>query len=1286
MVGRNFHAENPNPVIRINPEGDILVANRASNALLREWGIEIGGKLPAPLIHLAAASFKNRKKITVDVESGRRIYSFVIVPIPKCGYINLYGTDITRRKQIEKMQMFLIACGWPASGENFFTSLARYLAQTLGMDYVCIDRLLGDGLSAETVAVYFDGKYDENVTYALKDTPCSNVVGKTVCAYPKGVRHLFPRDVVLQEMMAEGYVGTTLWSAQGQPIGLIAMISRQPLAGLHLAESLLKLAAVRAAGELERIKAEETLRANEKQLRQAHELLEAVTEGSRILVATVDRDLCYTFFNKEHHEEMRRITGKDTAIGMSLMEVLADLPDQLKSAIDPWNRALKGETVVQTLEFGDPERYHRYYRTRHVPICNSEGVVVGAGEVTADITELMMSQDALRVSEERLRLAQAGANMGIWDWNLEKDELLFTAELENLYGLAPGTIRTYEDWRKLAHPDDIERIEAEREAAVANRRSFDLEFRIFHSSGEIRWINAKGGALFNEAGEVVRLLGVNVDITKRKRAEEALFQSEEKYRTLFETMTQGVVYQDANGRIISANRAAERILGMTQDQLMGHTSMDPKWRAVREDGTDFPGEEHPMVIARKTGQPVLGAVTGIFNPTVNEYRWVTVSAIPQFRPGGTKPYQVYAVFDDITERKRAEESVLVSEIRYRRLFEAARDGILILDAASGRIVDANPFLKEMLGYSLDELLNKKLWEIGLFKHIVASKEAFLELQKKGFIRYENLPLETKDGRQIAVEFVSNVYLVDGGEVIQCNIRDITKRFEAEEALRDSEERYKLAQRAAGIGTWDWDIRTGRLKWSEEVAKLFGTSLERFNGTMEEFKTIVHPEDLSKVQTTIDACIKDGSEYSIVHRIVLEDGSIRWMWEMGDVIKNEKNQAERMLGVVMDVTAVRKSDEERARLAEIVGASWDAIIGSSPDGVVTSWNPGAERMFGYTEKEMIGHPFSLIVPLDQLEEFSEVLQRMRRGKKIGYTEAVRKTKSGKTINVSLSLFPITDADGTVIALSSIERDITHRKQMEEALRKSRNEMEQRIKERTAELERVNQTLQIEVSEKELTQKELRSLTAILAKTEERERRRIATDLHDRIIQTLVYANMKLGELRESAAGTSSLKTADEVSQYVQQTIHDLRTLTFELSPPVLYELGFVPAVKWLIRQFEEKHDLVVEFQEHYVPETIDEDVRIILFQALRELLTNTVKHARARCIKVTLYRDENMLKTIIEDDGVGFDSGKITMNTKDNTGFGIFNIRQRLESVSGGLSIESRPGAGTRIEMIAPLLS
>lgn len=154
---------------------------------------------------------------------------------------------------------------------------------------------------------------------------------------------------------------------------------------------------------------------------------------------------------------------------------------------------------------------------------------------------------------------------------------------------------------------------------------------------------------------------------------------------------------------------------------------------------------------------------------------------------------------DIKVRKRTKETLQASEVRYRRLFEAAQDGILILDFATGQIVDVNPFLTNLLGYSHAELVGKDLWEIGPVKDISPSRLCFADLQAKGIIRYDDLPLETKGGQRIAVEFVSNVYTVRGTRVIQCNIRDITRRKNAEEALRRSEEQLQQASKLEAVG-------------------------------------------------------------------------------------------------------------------------------------------------------------------------------------------------------------------------------------------------------------------------------------------------------------------------------------------------------------------------------------------------------------------------------------------------------------------------------------------------------
>ena len=201
------------------------------------------------------------------------------------------GFDITDRKLTEETLLFLLQRFSSYPEKNFFESLARYLAETLNVDYVCIDRLHGDCLVARTLAVYHDGKFEDNVEYSLKDTPCGDVVSRQICVFPKDVRSLFPKDAALQDLQAESYVGTTLWSFDMKPIGLIAVIGRRQLANPALTESILKLVSIRAAAELERGQAMEELIKRESQISR---LLQTTDQG----IYGIDLDGCCTFINK----------------------------------------------------------------------------------------------------------------------------------------------------------------------------------------------------------------------------------------------------------------------------------------------------------------------------------------------------------------------------------------------------------------------------------------------------------------------------------------------------------------------------------------------------------------------------------------------------------------------------------------------------------------------------------------------------------------------------------------------------------------------------------------------------------------------------------------------------------------------------------------------------------------------------------------------------------------------------------------------------------------------------
>ncbi|MDG6250074.1 PAS domain S-box protein, partial [Methanocalculus sp.] len=251
--------------------------------------------------------------------------------------------------------------------------------------------------------------------------------------------------------------------------------------------------------------------------------------------------------------------------------------------------------------------------------------------------------------------------------------------------------------------------------------------------------------------------------------------SEQQYRAIFEHTEAPTVIIEEDTTISLANSAFATISGYSMQEVIGRSwaefvikqdldRMMVYHRERREEGVE-PRTQYDFTFINRYGDP----------STIH----LTIGMIP-----GTR--QSVASFHDITEMKLAESALKMSEIRYRRLFEAAQDGILILDEDDGAIIDANPFVLKMLGYCLDELLGRRLPEIGFIRDKILAEEAFLRLKGEGYIRYEDLPLETKDGRLMEVEFISNRYAINDHSVIQCNIRDVTERKRAESEILEAQ--------------------------------------------------------------------------------------------------------------------------------------------------------------------------------------------------------------------------------------------------------------------------------------------------------------------------------------------------------------------------------------------------------------------------------------------------------------------------------------------------------------------
>ena len=505
-----------------------------------------------------------------------------------------------------------------------------------------------------------------------------------------------------------------------------------------------------------------------------------------------------------------------------------------------------------------------------------------------------LAEEVLKESESRFRLLADTAPALIWMSGTDKLCTYFNKTWLDFTG------RSIEQelgngWAQGVHPDDFQRCLDIYAQAFDRREEFRMEYRLRRHDGEYRWVFDTGVPRYSEDRSFLGYIGSCIDVTEHKRVEEVRL----RYAAIVESSDDAIVGTDVHGIVTDWNKGAQRLFGYSAGEVIGK-NISILRRADRLDEglgnlTRVIGGEamspYETVCLRKDG--TLVDVSLRISPIVDATgRIVGVSGIAR----------------DVTERKRAERAIRESEIRYRRIVETTNEGVWLLDSTL-LTAYVNRQMAEMLGYEPAEMVGRSVFDF-YFPEDVAHKRGILSRRQQGLHEQLEERLQRRDGSELWVRMSATPVFTDSGEFegAFAMMSDITERKRAEEALRVSEERLRMGQWAAHIGTFDLNLRTGIDVWTPETEALYGLPPGGFAGTLVAFESLIHPDDRHRVADLTRELIRTGVPVEAEWRTVWPDGSVHWIAGRGQVLMDESGKPSRMLGVNMDITERKQAEE------------------------------------------------------------------------------------------------------------------------------------------------------------------------------------------------------------------------------------------------------------------------------------------------------------------------------------------------------------------------------------------
>jgi PAS domain S-box-containing protein len=807
------------------------------------------------------------------------------------GYCGV-DVDITEQTATQTALQAIVKSIVGTTGLPSLRQITENLSSWLGADCVMIGEIQPDGEAVKVLSMLLDGKEVSDFVYTLKGTPCENVAEKGFCLYQDEVRKIFPGCRDLDELNIRGYVGTPLRNSSGRVFGILCVLSRNPLRPKPSLQEIIDIIAVKAAAEIEGMQMTRALQESEQKFRS---LVEYSLDG--ILITDFQGRI---LFANNTIARVLELENPEGLLDRNVMEFVA--PESRNDAIRDYQEVARGHDAYLAQYKVITAKGNEIYLESIGKVISYEGSVADLVSVH-DVTKRKKAEDALTRSQHQLAEAMDMANLADWTYDVRTRMFSFDDRFYALYGTTAaregGYQMTAEAYmREFVHPEDrwIVADAGKKVSEVTDPDYFSQwEHRIVRRDGEIRHIVVRIGVTLDAEGRLIRTHGANQDITERKKAELALHDAARYTRSLIEASLDALVTISPEGRITDVNTATERITGLSREHLIGTDFSDyftdlemakEGYRNVFDQGTVL---DYPLEIRHRDGTitPVM------YNATVYRDESGTVQG-------------VFAAARDITERRLAEKQIADNSRFLETLIDTLPLPVFYKDA-DGKYLGCNRPFEEYIGIGRDALVGKTVYDIAPKDLADIYHAADQALLKNPDSQHYEAQVQYADGIRHDVIYYKACYRDHTGTIggIIGAFLDISRRKQMEEALRESEEKYRTIIEQMQDLFYRTDIHGKITMLSPSAARISGYSSTDDLIGRDVASVYTDPADREQL---LAALREKGAVDSYPIRLNGPDGSIRYATTSSHFYRDAAGNILGVEGVIHDTTEQRRAEE------------------------------------------------------------------------------------------------------------------------------------------------------------------------------------------------------------------------------------------------------------------------------------------------------------------------------------------------------------------------------------------